>query len=103
MNTGILAKILGIITKTKERLIVLDPQSGAPFVVMSLDEYEKLTIQGHEGVSKAQEAGQLTPREASGTIDPDLALWREAKRGAVGEWGGDDGAEEDRYYLEPTE
>lgn len=103
MKPEILAKIMGIIAKGKERVIVIDPASNAAFAILGLDEYEKLVSQGNGSAGSGAKAGQLTQKIESGMIDPDLAIWQEAKRAAQGDWGGDEGKEEDRYYMEPTE
>jgi hypothetical protein len=104
MTPEILAKIMGIVAKGKERVIVVDPASGAPFALLNLEEYSALVDKGSPASEKAVPEPQLTGASGPGILDPDLALLQEAKRGAVGDWGGDEEeAEEDRYYMEPTE
>ncbi|OGL85106.1 hypothetical protein A3H11_03575 [Candidatus Uhrbacteria bacterium RIFCSPLOWO2_12_FULL_47_10] len=106
---------MGIIAKTGERVIVVDPKSGAPFALMGLDEYERLVVNPvrsrarAEGTSPSRTAGaatsngtDLTQNPGAGMMDPDLALLQEAKQ-IKSDWGGDEEKEEDRYYMEPTE
>ena len=103
MTPEILAKIMGIVAKKGERVIVIDPKSGTPFVLMGLDEYEKL---GQESASPSKPAFNptLTQNQGGGMIDPDLALSVERKKALIGgDWGGDEEKEEDRYYMEPAE
>ena len=122
MTPEILAKIMGIIAKTGERVIVIDPRSNTPFVLMNLDEYEKMTISGVISRSEGEKTGyittpnagpifssgfqsvgqHLTQNKGTGIIDPELALLNEAKKVPTGDWGGDE-TEEDRYYMEPAE
>ena len=123
MNPEILAKIMGIIAKTGDRVIVIDPKTGTPFALMSLDQYENLVMPGkgpvlggvdpapfqeyHNSVVGQDErrgAGNqpLTSPQASGMIDPAIAPWAKAVRGGD-DWGGNEEKDEDRYYMEPTE
>lgn len=103
MTPEILAKIMGIVAKGGERVIVVDPTLGVPITLMKLDEYEKLVDANSGGREKVPAGPQLTAPASPGMIDPDVALWAEAAKGA-GEWGGDAAEEEeDRYYMEPTE
>ncbi len=123
MNPEILAKIMGIIAKTGERVIVIDPKSGAPFAILSLDEYEKLAIQPKMAVLKGidpvpfqeynktsvvqEERGGagnplLTQKRTSGMIDPDLGLSAGSPFIPAADLGVDE-IEQDRYYMEPAE
>lgn len=102
MTPEILAKIMGIIAKTGEKVIVIDPKTEQPFVVLGLDQYEGILSQGL-GAPKGASVRDLTRGSDPGIIDPDLAIWRESKDAAQGDWGGDEATEEDRYYMEPTE
>lgn len=99
MKPEILAKILRIIGKTGEKLVILDENSGNSFVIMGLDAYEKVC-----SVKKQDSLADLTENKGSGIIDPDSALAAEARESSAGEWGGSDSiAEEDRYYMEPAD
>lgn len=104
MTPEILAKIMGIVAKGGERVIVIDPRSGTPVVLLNLEAYEKMVFQGVSNTHQASQGVNLTPSKGPGILDPDLALWQEAAKGAGG-WGGDEPEEkeEDRYYMEPTE
>ncbi len=110
MKPEILAKIMGIIAKTGDRVIVVDAASGASFALMNIDEYERLVMRPSSTLSivKPPELApvyppSLTENKGPGMIDPDLALWKETHNTASGDWGGNESVEEDRYYMEPTE
>lgn len=125
MNPEILAKIMGIIAKTGERVIVIDPKSGAAFAILSLDEYEKRIITPKTAVLKGIDSiktsasdtnnsgferafpqgvdnSPLTQKRTSGIIDPDLALSSGAPFSPAVDLGVDE-IEQDRYYMEPAE
>mgnify|MGYP001569094850 FL=1 len=123
MNPEILAKIMGIIAKTGDRVIVIDPKTGTPFALMNLDQYEKLVLppkppalagfdpapfqEYHNstvGQDERRGAGSppLTVPPASGMIDSVIPPWVKPARGED-DWGGNEEKEEDRYYMEPTE
>src|SRR3989338_4914556 len=96
MTPEILAKILRIIAKTGEKVVVVDPGTGLPFVVMGFDGYEALItrekpVQAHQ--LKGLDQGSRVPLTGSappGMIDPDLAFLEETKASAKGDWGGDE-------------
>lgn len=101
MKPEILAKILRIIGKTGEKVVVVDENSGNSFVLMGLDAYEKACLG-----EKSTALPDLTENKGSGMIDPDLALLAETRESSTGDWGGGTdpiAEEEDRYYMEPTE
>lgn len=100
MTPEILAKILGIIAKTGEKVVVVDPQTGAPFVIMGLDGYQAL-IDGRKSGIDTPGRPPLTGSSPSGMIDPDLSFSQETKAMGGGQWGGDE--TEDRFYMEPVE
>jgi hypothetical protein len=65
-----LEKAIDICKKTGDRLIVFDNiRSDSPFVVMNLDEYEKLVLQ-------RSEIRGLTEEELLDKINRDIALWK---------------------------
>ena len=65
-----LKKAISIAKKTGDRLIVYDLSKGdSAFVVMSLDEYEKL-------VTKKSEVRGLTEDELLDKINRDIAIWK---------------------------
>ncbi len=70
MQSNQLQKAIDLAKKTGDRLIVFDKaESGDPFVVMSMDEYEKLVI-GHS------EVRGLTENELLDKINRDIAVWK---------------------------
>lgn len=65
-----LQKAIDLSRKTGDRLIVFDKaESANPYVVMSLDDYEKLAISRNE-------ARGLTERELLDKINRDIAIWK---------------------------
>lgn len=68
-----LQKAIDLAKKTGDRLIVFDNAgSQDPYVVMGLDEYEKLTV-GHS------EVRNLTEDELLDKINRDIAIWKTDK------------------------
>ncbi|KKR18261.1 MAG: hypothetical protein UT48_C0042G0004 [Parcubacteria group bacterium GW2011_GWE2_39_37] len=65
-----LEKAINLCKKTGDRLIVFDNvRSEEPFVVMNLDEYEKLSV------GKSEIRG-LTENELLDKINRDIAIWK---------------------------
>lgn len=114
---------MGIAAKTGDRIIVVDPATGTPFALMSLDQYEKLLNQAkpaHEptldpapfqeynkiSVEQGERGGAgsapLTTSKGSGMIEPDFTPWKTPVQSAPTAALGAE-VEEDRYYMEPTE
>ena len=101
---------MGIIAKTGERVIVIDPRSGTPFALMNLEEYEKMVnytplepppAPMAPAVFKA--TAPLTPNKVESIIDPELAIIKGMQtRPPTDGWGGDEN-DEDRYYMEPAD
>jgi hypothetical protein len=70
MRNNQLQKALNLSKKTGDRVIVFDnSESQNPYVVMDLDEYEKLVI-GHS------EVRGLTENELLDKINRDIAIWK---------------------------
>jgi hypothetical protein len=70
MQDNQLQRAINLTKKTGDRLIVFDKaESESPYVVMSLDEYEKLVI-GHS------EVRGLTENELLDKINRDIAIWK---------------------------
>lgn len=118
-----LQKIVNLIKKTGDKAIVLD-QSGDPaYVMMSLEDYERLIL------GKSDVRG-LTESELLDKINRDIAIWKENQEGDgfpdeianlpsnptgyasfdeafdadLNNFSKEDGEiEEDRYYFEPVE
>ena len=64
-----LQKILDLIKKTGDRLVVMETESETPYVVMNLDDYEKL-------VRPRSNIGALSEGELLDKINQDIARWR---------------------------
>ena len=102
-------RILGLVRTTGERCVVVDRTSATAFVVLPLDEYERLrrtpdlavadlTPDGlldkiNRDVAEWREANRETD-DADATSDPDTAESRQALSGA---------GSEERFYFEPIE
>lgn len=92
-------KILNLVKKTGDKIVVMSEDGMTNFLVMPLSEYEKIV----EGKS---EVINLTEDELLGKINRDIALWKENQRSEHGlDWQG--GPEffksEDLYDLEDEE
>lgn len=69
MNTQ-LQKAMNIVNQTGDRLIIVDNNSDNSYVVMNLDEYERLITKEKQGVSG------LTEEKLLDKINRDIALWK---------------------------
>jgi hypothetical protein len=70
MRGNQLQKAIDLVKKTGDRLIVFDKaESNNPYVVMSLDDYEKLVV------GKSEVRG-LTEGELIDKINRDIAIWK---------------------------
>jgi len=65
-----LNRIIKLIQKTGDRLIVTDSSAENPYVIMSLKDYEKIL-----DVPRA-EVGELSETQLLEKINKDIALWR---------------------------
>jgi hypothetical protein len=63
-----LQRILNLANKTGDNVIVFDPQSGEPYVVVSFEKYETLA-------KKNQGTEYLTEPEITDKINPEMASW----------------------------
>jgi len=121
-----LEKIINLIKKTGDKVIVLDAQGDPSFVLMTISDYERLML------GKSEVLG-LTEQELLDKINRDINFWKEASKqpetpidqydfskdfnvfddaGADTDLGNDftnfsednvSPLEEDRYYFEPVE
>lgn len=74
-----LQKILDLIKKTGDRLVVLETESETPFVVMTLDDYEKL-------IRPRSNIGALSEGELLDKINQDIARWRAQQDSEEDDW-----------------
>lgn len=65
-----LNRIIKLIQKTGDRLIVTDTSAESPYVIMSFKDYEKILDIPREDVS------ELSETELLGKINKEIALWR---------------------------
>ncbi len=111
MRDNQLQKAIDLSRKTGDRLIVFDrAESENPFVVMSLDNYEKLVIGQNE-------VRDLTEKELLDKINRDVAIWKSGNEfndfgertggfhsiNDIDNYGIDDFDEEDEYYEKNDE
>lgn len=103
-------KVLDLIKRTGDKLVFYDSSNDSSFVILPLDQYEKL-LAGTPGVKG------LTEQELLDKINRDIALWRsEQKLEKLGESEMEMAAkfnfkpsalkiepEEDNYQFEPVE
>ncbi len=66
-------KILDLITKTKDKLVIYNTESDSSFVILPLAEYEELLT------TKSDVKG-LTEEKLLAKINQDVALWREDQK-----------------------
>lgn len=106
-------KIINLIKKTGDKIVILDNEGEPGYVVMSLNDYEKLVL----GRSEVQ---GLTDQELLAKINRDIALWKDSQKindlapdqydfsADLGEFAGleeepEAAVDDDRYYFEPVE
>jgi len=73
-----LQKILNLVRKTRDKVVILDTYEDADFLLMPLAEYEKM-IDNKSGVTN------LTEGELLDKINRDINLWKNFRRECVGE------------------
>jgi hypothetical protein len=103
MDKEIFDRILNLIKKTEDKIIIVGPDIKSAYVVMSLDDYERTV--GGGGVN-------LTGKESTDKIEKinqDIAMWREEAKSAVEGNVLEEGEipekkeEESQFYFEPVE
>ncbi|MFZ5365057.1 MAG: hypothetical protein ACOZBH_02565 [Patescibacteria group bacterium] len=98
-------KILKLIGQTHDKCIFFDDRTENCFVIMPIDEYEKMSLEKQSDVS------DLTQGELLDKINQDIAIWKESRMENDFDWTGEDKEEfsdssqenDERYYLEPVE
>ncbi|MFH0819639.1 MAG: hypothetical protein V1892_01265 [bacterium] len=107
MDNKQLKQIIDLIKKTGDRLVILD-QKGAGFVMMDVNDYEKLIL-------AKSEVKDLTEDELLDKINRDIAIWKanqsqEAELDKMVDYDkmektqdsqSDSSSEEDKFYIEP--
>ncbi len=117
-----LQKIIGLIKKTGDKVIILDENGDPGFILMSAGDYEDLIL-GRSGVQG------LTEEELLDKINRDIAVWKDNQQARempidqydfakdIGEVSNEDylskfgendfrsagSIDEERYYFEPVE
>ncbi len=111
MNRNFL-RILDLVRKTGDRLVITDFQGDEAFVVMDLDQYELMI--GGSDVSAANPQVKLAKKDDFEHINEEIENWRESQKDKITEELAEnidsdevdpsDGLdEEERFYLEPIE
>lgn len=107
MSNEIFARIFNLIKKTGDKFVVINPDSASAYVVMRLDDYEKIV--------GASNVVNLTAKESTDKIEEinrDIAAWREeevkkTETPIISEDRGDQGTRgeeaENQFYFEPVE
>jgi len=101
-------KAINLSKRTGDRIIIVDQSdSENAFVIMNLDEYEKLIAKNEQS---SQEIGSLTENELLDRINRDIAIWKNEQN--LEDWevkeGLDQGKEDDLedeslYYYDNEE
>lgn len=108
----IFERLLNLIKKTGDKVVFYDSKKGEAYVVMRMEDYEKMTIGENE-------KGNLTNFHAPDKIEKinqDIAMWREEEKNTVNDVpdvplapdAPEDSVsqgkeEENQFYFEPVE
>lgn len=99
----ILERVFNLIRKTGDKVVIVDQNDETAYVVMNLDDYEKMA-----GAARGRGLTEGRASDKIEKINQDIALWREeiknkeeitpsaAESGVKGE-------EESQFYFEPVE
>lgn len=74
MNEGTIRRLLGIVEKTGDKVIVTDPAGEHPYVLMGLDQYERM-IGGEKKSEKVEDKPIMAPVPKTST-KPQTPPWR---------------------------
>ncbi|MFH1291600.1 MAG: hypothetical protein ABIH87_00140 [bacterium] len=93
MNKTQLSKIMRLIRRTGDKLIIPDVESDAVMAMMNLDDYERL-------LSTPQSVKGLTEEQMMEKINRDIAIWRSQNQSETLDWydGGDGYYQADKLY-----
>lgn len=128
MDHETLQRLLTLSGKTGDRIIVTDPAGEKPYVLMSLDQYEKLMGSNPESAATEKPSSTIPARRPSLPVPEDLdppvdlsparkkreiPLWKPtdkpkggsapAPAPAVPAGGEKEAVSEEQFYLEPLE
>ena len=127
MHHDTFQRLLNLIGKTGERIVVTDPEGEKPYVLMSLDHYEKLMSQDRPPATQAPKAPQEAPKpvrrptlQVAEDLDPPVDLGPARKKREIPLWspsvppkpiekpipandGANEANSEEQFYLEPLE
>ena len=74
MDTQFLHHLLGLVAQTGDRLIVVDPTTNQPFVLMDLPHYTELI--GRPTERREEAASEVATHPSVATVNEDIAAWR---------------------------
>jgi len=78
----IISRVIGIVKKTGDKIVVTDQNGDSGLLIMPLSEYEKI-------VEDKSDLTNLTESELLDKINRDIALWKESQRSEYGlDWQG---------------
>jgi len=92
-------KILSLVQKTGDKVIVFDERGENPVVIMPLDQYDEL-------IDGSAPSRGLTEDEMLDRINQDIAQWQAVQEDALPrkiEENKIQDEDEERYYVEPAE
>lgn len=99
----IFERLLSLIKKTGDKVVFYDSAKGEAYVLMKMEDYEKMTIggNGRENLTNFQAPDKIEK------INQDIAMWREEVKNTVEEVppAPEDPPEkeENQFYFEPVE
>lgn len=119
MDPQLLHHLLQLAARTGDRLIVVDPASQRPFVLMGIAQYEALVGGGDAHAipvgTTVQDASAFTPDPVVARANAELAAWRASQpvppatdlpatvAGFTPEPLQSATTDDDRFYVEPLE
>jgi len=128
MQNDMLQRLLALIGKTGDRIVVTDPAGEKPYVLMSLEHYEKLLGEGKASEVNTAKKGHRSPSgsvrrpslRVAEDLDPpvdlgpakkkrEIPLWKpsapskDVKESKVAAETETESESEEQFYLEPLE
>jgi len=98
----ILEKVFNLIRKTGDKIIIINSDNKSSWVVMNLDDYERLADKGLTNLTEKE------PIDKIEKINQDIALWREEESRKINtpiisEDEKNKNEDENQFYFEPVE
>ncbi|MFH1430564.1 MAG: hypothetical protein ABIG71_03525 [Candidatus Uhrbacteria bacterium] len=116
MDQALLNRLLDLVAKTGDRVVVVDPLTRRPFVLMGLEQYEAL----QRPIADERMAPFTQSVVDEHRVDSDIDIWRASQEAALSDAPAVSGdadsfhrfvpepmhaavADDDRFYVEPLE